>query len=182
MKNKILTLFVIGVMAIGTSVFAAPCPIDGPCTGCDKVQPKQECCKKMPPCFFDECCFEKCKLAEKLNLTCEQKEKAEKIKNSAMKKQKRIHKQMRKLAKKSFEIKMNAMEEFMEILTPEQKCELKKIKEAKKAEFAKMKRNCPCQKGCPFEIDKPYCPEWDKAPCKKGCDCAKPCDCNKPCK
>ena len=84
-------------------------------------------------------------LVKKLNLTEEQKEQAEKIREDGREKMKKMHKQMQELRKEN-------MAEFEKILTPEQKAEFEKIKAEHKEKFGKHKGK-KWHKRPPFEVD-----------------------------
>lgn len=68
-------------------------------------------------------------LAKKLNLTDEQKEQADKIREEGRKKMEPLMKEKKELRKKMDKLRKENMEDFEEILTPEQKAEFAKIKE-----------------------------------------------------
>ena len=78
------------------------------------------------------------KLAEKLNLNEEQKEKAQEMRKAARQKMKPLLEQMKELRKKMDTLRQDNMKEFENILTPEQKEIFAKIKEERKAKFEKM--------------------------------------------
>ena len=71
------------------------------------------------------------KLAEKLKLTDEQKQMAEKIRENGRAKMKPLFEQKKELHKKMEEVRKENMEEFAKILTPEQKKEFDKMVEHK---------------------------------------------------
>lgn len=71
------------------------------------------------------------KLAEKLKLTEEQKVKAEKIRENGRKKMKPLFEQKKELHKKMEKVRKENMEEFTEILTPEQKKEFDEMVRSK---------------------------------------------------
>ena len=78
------------------------------------------------------------RLAEKLNLTDEQKAKAKEMRQAARKKMKPLLDEMKALREKMDTIRKDNMKEFEDILTPEQKTTFEKIKAEHKAKFEKM--------------------------------------------
>lgn len=78
------------------------------------------------------------KMAKDLNLTKEQQEKAEKIRLDGRKKIKPLMKKMLKLRKEIDNERKENMEEFMKILTPEQKDKFEKMHDEAVSKFKKM--------------------------------------------
>ena len=68
------------------------------------------------------------KFADKLDLTKEQREQAEKIRQDGRKKMEPLMKEMKELRQKMDELRRENMEEFEKILTPEQKKQLDEMK------------------------------------------------------
>ena len=78
------------------------------------------------------------KLADDLNLTDEQKTKAQQMRKSARAQMKPLLDQMKDLRKKMDLLRQENMKDFENILTPEQKETFAKIKAERKANFEKM--------------------------------------------
>ncbi len=78
------------------------------------------------------------KMAQDLGLTQEQQEKAEKIRLEGRKKIKPLMKEMLKLREKIDNERKENMEEFMKILTPEQKDKFEKMHNEAVSKFKKM--------------------------------------------
>lgn len=187
MKKLLSALVLFGFLCSATISYAK-CPL---VKDCDRPMPPKEGCHNMMPkrpCDIDECRkFKKCdmeKLAKRLCLNVEQKDKAQKIKARKQRRLDRINSKIRNYEEKimekrhkKMEIKRQAMQDFEAILTDKQKCEFQKMREEHRAEMKKyMSEKCPCQKTCPKRKD---CPMFNKKPCDM-----KPCDkpCEKPCK
>jgi len=79
------------------------------------------------------------KLAEELNLSDEQKAKAQEMRQAARKQIKPLLDQMKEIRKKMDNLRQNNMKDFENLLTPEQKETFSKIKAERKAKFEKMK-------------------------------------------
>lgn len=78
------------------------------------------------------------KMADDLNLTKEQREKAEKIRKDGREKVKPLFEEMKQIREKMDKLREDNMLEFEKILTPEQKAKLKEIKAERKAHHEKM--------------------------------------------
>lgn len=78
------------------------------------------------------------KLADKLNLTEEQRAQAEKIRKDGREKVKPLFEEMKQIREKMDKLREDNMLEFEKILTPEQKSKLDEIKAERKAHHEKM--------------------------------------------
>jgi Spy/CpxP family protein refolding chaperone len=76
-------------------------------------------------------------LAKKLNLTDEQKEQAKLLRKKDHVEAKELFEEMDKIREKLDNLRKKNMEEFEQILTPEQKSEFEKIKEERKKHMKK---------------------------------------------
>lgn len=79
-------------------------------------------------------------LATKLNLTEEQRKKAEEIRKADFEKMKPLFDEMKALHEKMDSLRKENMKAFEEILTPEQKSQFEKIREEHKAKMEQMKK------------------------------------------
>lgn len=79
-------------------------------------------------------------LAQKLNLTDEQKAQADKIREEGRKKMEPLMQEKKTLHEKMDKLRKENMEEFEKILTPEQKETFAKFKEEHRAPHKKMKK------------------------------------------
>lgn len=77
------------------------------------------------------------KLAEKLKLSEEQKEKADEIRRDGRKKMKPLMEQKKELHEKMDKLRKENMQEFEKILTDEQKEEFKKMRKHREEKFKK---------------------------------------------
>lgn len=127
MNKKYLMMFTAAaiLMAGVTSVSAQPLPpIDGaPAPHHEKMEMRKA--KKMPP--NPEKMAEK--LAEQLDLSDEQKQKAEEINKQGKEKIKPLMEKMREIRKQMDELRKENMKEFESILTPEQKTKFDALKD-----------------------------------------------------
>lgn len=78
------------------------------------------------------------KLADRLNLTQEQRAQAEKIRKEGREKVKPLFEEMKQIREKMDKLREDNMLEFEKILTPEQKSKLDEIKAERKAHHEKM--------------------------------------------
>ena len=93
-------------------------------------------------------------LADKLNLTVEQREQAKKIHEEGRKKMKPLMEEAKKLHKKMDNLRQENMAEFEKILTDDQKKEMEKIKEDFRKKFHHKKPHHKMMKGN-HELPKP---------------------------
>ena len=118
----------IGVLLAGTAMAQKPLAL-GEAPQVEQIQKRK----------FDKEHHEKMakRLADKLNLTNEQQQKAEQIRKSGQAKIKPLLDEMMELRQKIDKERRANMEEFENILTPEQKTAFEKLKAEDKAKFRK---------------------------------------------
>jgi len=161
MNKKLLTMTCASMLLLGAGNAAAQADMPEmapPPPHHDMPMPPKPHHKMKPGMHTD-------RLAEELNLTKEQRDKAEALRKADFEKMKPLIEEMKTLREKMDNLRKENMKHFEEILTPEQKAKLDKITQEHKDKMKNFKKD---RKGRHPEMDRRHAPADDMPPAPDG--------------